>query len=201
MIANVCRPSNAVAELRKRQDGAEDFGLERWPDFGICRRAAAEDAAKVKHLDRVANRDRLRHFTRVAAQRPPHAEGAGKHIARTERHHAAGKVLDHVVGGLVGENANRQDKALGGDDLVADNDIACQRGVARGRCNPVEPNSRGDDHLSPRPGRVQLRPALRLASPAIRESHPRGRTPWILPRPETILFSIGRNGAVHHRER
>ena len=91
-----------------------------------------EDPAEVEHLDRVAHRDVRRHHAGVAAERAPGAEHAREHVAGAEREHAAGDVLDRVVGGLVLQDPDREHVALRRHDLVAHDHFGREAGVAGG---------------------------------------------------------------------
>ena len=74
------RPTRSPSSGKARI-GAQHLGLERRADVGIGRGAAAQDAAQVEHVDRVADRDVLGDLAGVAAERAAGAERAGEHVA------------------------------------------------------------------------------------------------------------------------
>jgi hypothetical protein len=135
-----------VAEVGKGQHRAEHLGAKGRTDVGVGRGAAAQDAAEVEHVDHVAHGDALGHFPGVAPQRAARAERPREHVAGAERDHAAREILDGVVGGLVLENAHREDVAFAGGNRFADDDVRREPCVLGRGCDPVETEAGGADH-------------------------------------------------------
>jgi argininosuccinate synthase len=142
-------PLAGPALIERLGDLAESYGVGRnihvgETALGIKGRIGFEAGAALILI--AAHRDVARHDAGIAAQGPAGAERSGEHVARTEREHAARRILDGVVGRFVLENADGEHVALGGHDLVAHDDLGRERGVAGRAADPVEPDA-GGDHL------------------------------------------------------
>jgi hypothetical protein len=130
MILDVRRPADPVAELREGENGAEHLRAKGGSDIWIHRGAPPQDATEVQHLERVTDADVTRDDPRIAAERAPGSQRAGENIAGPKLQHAPGHVLDRVVRRFVLQDAYGQHVPFAGQDLVANDHLGREPGVA-----------------------------------------------------------------------
>jgi hypothetical protein len=126
------------------QHGAQDLAVERRSDVGVCRVADTEHAADVEDLDRIADVERLRQMTGIAAQCLAVPERADEYVALVDCRHSARDELELVVARLVVEHAHGDEDALLAGDVVRDAQLLGELAVLRDRGDLVDDDTPHD---------------------------------------------------------